>query len=307
MDSKKLGHLALFTVGATYAANYLVAKGLMPDLIGPSGFIFARVTGALILFIFLLLISGFEGIKKEHIPRLILCGVFGVGVNQLLFFNGLSRTSPLNAALIITAIPIIVLIASAILLKSKVTSRKAIGVILGAVGAVFLVFLGQGEGGTSNSSWVGDLFVLINATSYSIYLVIVKPLMAHYKPITVITWAFLVGWCIVTPFGLNQFLAVEWSDFLARDFYAFFFVVVMATFLAYLLNIFALKHLPPTTVSVYIYLQPLLVIVFTFLFFYLGFNDFRADLTWQKGVCALLIFLGVYLVSFEGKKALSKD
>ena len=302
MDSKKLGHLALFTVGATYAANYLVAKGLMPDLIGPSGFIFARVTGALILFIFLLLISGFEGIKKEHIPRLILCGVFGVGVNQLLFFNGLSRTSPLNAALIITAIPIIVLIASAILLKSKVTSRKAIGVILGAVGAVFLVFLGQGEGGTSNSSWVGDLFVLINATSYSIYLVIVKPLMAHYKPITVITWAFLVGWCIVTPFGLNQFLAVEWSDFLARDFYAFFFVVVMATFLAYLLNIFALKHLPPTTVSVYIYLQPLLVIVFTFLFFYLGFNDFRADLTWQKGVCALLIFLGVYLVSFEGKK-----
>lgn len=302
MDSKKLGHLALFTVGATYAANYLVAKGLMPDLIGPSGFIFARVTGALILFIFLLLISGFEGIKKEHIPRLILCGVFGVGVNQLMFFNGLSRTSPLNAALIITAIPIIVLIASAILLKSKVTSRKAIGVILGALGAVFLVFLGQGEGGTSNSSWVGDLFVLINATSYSIYLVIVKPLMAHYKPITVITWAFLVGWCIVTPFGLNQFLAVEWSDFLARDFYAFFFVVVMATFLAYLLNIFALKHLPPTTVSVYIYLQPLLVIVFTFLFFYLGFNDFRADLTWQKGVCALLIFLGVYLVSFEGKK-----
>lgn len=306
MDSKKLGHLALFSVGATYAANYLVAKGLMPDLIGPSGFIFARVTGALILFIFLLLISGFERIKKGHIPRLILCGVFGVGVNQLMFFNGLNLTSPLNAALIITAIPIIVLIASAILLKSKVTGRKTLGVVLGAVGAVFLVLLGQGQGGLSNSFWVGDLFVLINATSYAVYLVIVKPLMEHYKPITVITWAFLVGWCIVTPFGLNQFLAVEWSDFTARDFYAFFFVVVMATFLAYLLNIFALKHLAPTTVSVYIYLQPLLVIVFTFLFFYLGFNDFRADLNWQKGVCALLIFLGVYLVSFEGKKSKSK-
>lgn len=306
MNSKKLGHLALFSVGATYAANYLVAKGLMPDLIGPSGFIFARVTGALILFIFLLLISGFERIKKEHIPRLILCGVFGVGVNQLMFFNGLNLTSPLNAALIITAIPIIVLIASAILLKSKVTGRKTLGVVLGAVGAVFLVLLGQGQGGLSNSSWVGDLFVLINATSYAVYLVIVKPLMEHYKPITVITWAFLVGWCIVTPFGLNQFLAVEWSDFTARDFYAFFFVVVMATFLAYLLNIFALKHLAPTTVSVYIYLQPLLVIAFTFLFFYLGFNDFRADLNWQKGVCALLIFLGVYLVSFEGKKSISK-
>lgn len=304
MDSRKLGHLALFVVGATYAANYLVAKGLMPDLVGPSGFIFARVSGALILFFPILFISGFEKIKREHIPRFILCGMFGVAINQLMFFNGLSLTSPLNAALIITATPIIVLVTSAILLKSKITGRKLTGVVLGAIGAMSLIYMGKS--GDESSSVMGDLFSLTNAISYSIYLVIVKPLMAHYKPVTVITWVFFVGWFFVFPFGFNQFVEVDWSAFLIKDILAFSFVVLMATFLVYLLNVFALKHLAPTTVSVYIYLQPLLVILFTFLFFYFGLADYTADLTWQKGVCALLIFLGVYLVSFEGKKTLYK-
>ncbi len=280
----------------------MVAKGLMPDLVKPSGFIFARVSGALCLFFPFLAISGFERIKREHIFRLVLCGLFGVAINQLFFFNGLSLTSPLNSALIITATPIIVLITSAILLKNRITSRKIIGVILGAIGAMTLIRLGQGEGVTSETSLRGDLYILINATSYSIYLVLVKPLMAHYKPITVITWVFFVGWFVVTPFGLQEFLEIDWSTFKMKDSFSMTFVIIIATFLVYLLNIFALKHLPPTTVSVYIYLQPLLVIAFTFLFFYFGWADYRADLTWQKILCALLIFIGVYLVSFEKKR-----
>ncbi|MFK7757854.1 MAG: DMT family transporter [Flavobacteriales bacterium] len=302
MDSKKLGHLALFSVAATYAANYLLAKGLMPNLIQPSGFVFARITGALILFLPILLLSGVQKIKKEHWLRVALCGVFGVGINQLFFFNGLNLTSPLNSALIITSVPIIVLVISALFLKAGITSRKVAGVFIGAAGAMSLIYLGQSAAGSSGSSWKGDLFVLINATSYSIYLIIVKPLMVHYKPITVLFWAFAVGWVLVAPFGMSQFFEVDWSQYTGNNFFAFGFVVVMATFLVYLMNIFALKHLPSTTVSVYIYLQPTLVILFTFLFFYLGLNDFRADLTWAKAGCALLIFVGVYLVSFEGKK-----
>jgi len=303
VNSKSWGHLALLTVGATYAANYLLAKGIMPDLIQPSGFIFARVTGALLLFFPLLLILGFEKIKKEHLGRVILCGVFGVASNQLLFFNGLNLTSPLNASLILTATPIIVLITSSILLKTKITALKVTGVLLGAIGASLLIYLGKGESNGGNSSALGDLLVLLNATSYSIYLVIVKPLMKHYKPITVITWVFLSGWFIVALFGFNEFTETNWALFQFKDYMILLFVVVMVTFLVYLLNIFALKHLPPTTVSVYIYLQPLLVIAFTFLFFHLGLEDYRGDLTWQKLICALCIFLGVYLVSINPKKA----
>lgn len=301
MKSKHLAHLALFTVGATYAANYLLAKGLMPGLIKPSGFVFARVTGALLLFLLVLSITGFEKIKKEHYLRFFFCGLFGVGLNQLMFFNGLSLTSPLNSSLIITATPIIVLITSAVLLKTRITNQKLLGVILGAIGAMTLIYLGNNPDSGYTSSWKGDVLNLINATSFSVYLVIVKPLMPHYKPITVITWVFFVGWFVVAPFGLMQFAVVDWSLFDSSNFFAFGFVILMATFLVYLLNAFALKHLPPTTVSVYIYLQPLLVIGFTFLFFYLGMNDFRADLTWKKAMCALFIFIGVYLVSFERK------
>ncbi len=302
MSSKKLGHLALFSVAASYAANYLFAKGLMPDLIMPSGFVFARISGALVLFLPIFLLSGAQLIKKEHILRVVCCGVFGVGVNQLFFFNGLNLTSPLNSALIITSVPILVLVISAAFFKVGITSRKILGVLIGAAGAMTLIYLGQGSAGSSGSSWKGDLFVLINATSYSIYLIIAKPLMVFYKPITVVFWVFFVGWLIATPFGLTQFLEVDWSLFDPNDFFSFGFVVVMATFLVYLMNIFAIKHLPSTTVSVYIYLQPILVIVFTFLFFWIGINDFRADLTWKKYVCALFIFIGVYLVSFERKK-----
>jgi len=228
-----------------------------------------------------------------------------VGVNQLFFFNGLNLTSPLNSALILTSVPIIVLVISAIFFKAGITSRKVLGVIIGAIGAMTLIYLGQGASGAEGSSLKGDLFVLINATSYSVYLIIVKPLMKHYKPITVIFWAFMVGLLIVTPVGYNQFTEIEWDAFDTNNFFSFGFVVVMATFLVYLMNIFALKHLPSTTVSVYIYLQPMLVILLTFLFYYLGLNDYRADLTWQKIGCALLIFVGVYLVSFEGKRKLS--
>lgn len=301
MNSKTLGHLALFSVASIYAANYLIAKVVMPDLIKPSGFIFARVTGTLCLFFPILLLSGFERIKREHVLRIILCGLFGVAINQLLFFEGLSLTSPLNSALIMTSTPIIVLITSAILLKSKITPRKISGVILGAIGAMILIYLSSG--GHQKSSLIGDLFILINACSYSIYLVIVKPLMAHYKPITVITWVFFVGWFVVAPFGLGEFQEVDWSVFNGRAVFSIAFVVLVATFSVYLLNIFAIKQLPPTTVSVYIYLQPFLVIFFTFLFFYLGLEDYTADLTWQKMICGVLIFIGVYLVSFEKKNA----
>lgn len=307
MDKQKLGHIALFTVGATYAANYLLAKGLMPNLIGPSGFIVARVTGALLLFFPIWFFSGREVIKREHWPRLILCGLFGVAINQLMFFNGLNLTSPLNSALIMTATPIIVLVTSAILLGSQLTVRKVSGVLLGALGAVSLIYLGRDLSSSQSSSWVGDVFILINATSYSIYLVIVKPLMPHYKPITVISWAFLAGWIFVLPVGMHQFLEVEWMTFELAEVLKFSFVIVMVTFVAYLLNIFALKHLAPTTVSAYIYLQPLLVLVFTFLFLYLEIvKDYSADFTWQKLLCGLLIFVGVYLVSFEGRKKVNE-
>ncbi|MEM9024776.1 MAG: DMT family transporter, partial [Bacteroidota bacterium] len=209
--------------------------------------------------------------------------------NQLLFLYGLSMTSPINAAIIMTSNPILVLIAAAIMLKERISWRRIGGIGLGMAGAITLIVMNQGEGLSSGNGF-GDLMVLINATSYGVYLVLVKPLMGRYHPLTVMKWIFTFGLFLVVPFGLEQFLAVEWSTMPGTIWGEAAFVVVGTTFLAYLFNIFGLKHLSPATVSAYIYLQPVLAAMVALL---LG----KDLLDPVKIIAAILIFTGVYLVS----------
>ena len=299
MKAKILAHLALFVVALFYGGNYLIAKGLMPDLIGPSGFIILRVTGAGLLF-WILYLFNWERIASSDIPRLILCGCAGVAANQLLFFNGLNATSPVNASIIMTSNPVLVLLASAVILKTRITGRKILGIALGASGAILLLLLSRNSI-SQNVSWQGDLMVFINAMSYGVYLVMVKPLMSKYKPLTVIAWVFLFGWIVVLPFGWSQASAIDWSLFTPRHFWGVAYVVIGTTFLVYLLNIFALKTVMPTVVSVYIYLQPLLAATFAFIYAYYGGADYTGDITLGRVACAMMIFVGVYLTSVSRK------
>ena len=278
-----LAHLALLVVALIYGGNYLVAKGLMPDLVGPSGFIVLRVTGALVLF-GLLILARPEKIDRKDVPRMVFCGLTGVGINMLLFFNGLNSTSP-----------VLVLIASAVLLGQPIVRRRLVGVILGGLGAAaILVWSSSGE--RIHASWQGDLMILVNATSYAFYLVAVKPLMSKYRPLTVITWVFLFGWLFTTPIGWSQAMAIDWSAFGPKQWAGVAYVVLATTFLVYLLNIFALQNLQPTVVSVYIYLQPLLATLLSLAQAHNGGTDYMVDVGWPLFVFGGLIFVGVYLV-----------
>ncbi|MEC7693004.1 MAG: DMT family transporter, partial [Bacteroidota bacterium] len=232
-------HLALWGVGLIYAYNYLVAKGLMPEKIGPSGFIALRVAGATPLF-WLLYAFRWERVEREDLGRLWLCGLTGVTVNQLLFFNGLAATSPVHASIIMTINPVLVLLISAALLGTAITVRKVLGIALGASGAITLLLNSGGGGLESHASWQGDLMVLLNAASYGVYLVVVKPLMSKYKPITVISWVFLFGGLMAFPVGASQAAAIEWGAFSTQDWLSVGFVVLFTTFVVYLLNIYAL-------------------------------------------------------------------
>lgn len=296
-----LAHLALLLVNMFYGANYLVAKGLMPHVIGPSGFIVLRVLGATSLF---LIWKSFikEKVAKSDLLRLAACGLFGVAVNQLLFFNGLNITSPINASIIMTSNPILVLIIASVLLKERITKLKLSGVILGATGAIVLIAASD-RGIGSGSSVLGDTMCLINAISYGIYLVMVKPLMAKYSPITVISYVFMFGLLVVLPIGMPQFLEISWNTITQSQWIGIAYVVIATTFLVYLLNIFALKHVSASVASSYIYLQPVMAALFGLLFHYLftGFPDPGA-ITPLKIVCTLAIFVGVYLVSKPTKK-----
>jgi len=291
-------HLALLAVNLIYAANYLVAKGIMPDLVPPSGFILMRVIGAVGLF---WLLKAFikEKVQRKDLVRLALSGLFGVCMNQLFFFEGLNLTSPLNASIIMTITPILVMLLSLFILKERITSKKVAGIVCGATGALLLILYSTDK--SLEVSALGDLFILINATSYALYLVLVKPLMARYKPITVISYVFFFGAILVlcSPFAVSDFMQVEWSSMPSWAYYSIIYVVVATTILAYLLNIYALKSVRPTVSSSYIYLQPVTTALFAFLLVSVGDSttDYTADLSWWKAGCAVLIFIGVYLIS----------
>ena len=300
MDRSARAHIALFTVNFIYGVNYVVAKGLMPHVIGPSGFIVLRVMGAAALF-WALRAWRPQRVDPSDIVRLLMCAVFGVALNQLMFFHGLMRTTPINSSLIMVATPVLVLVLSALLIGERVTWSKVTGVVLGTAGALTLIFL-KPAGSSAGASMLGDLFILVNATSYGLYLVLVKPLMRKYTAVTVMSWSFLFGLLIVLPFGWHELAEVNGEALTAPVIGAMVFVVVMVTFVAYLLNTWALGILDPSVVGSYIYMQPLLAAVFTWLFVRIGPErlgipgEYQVELGWPQAVCAILIFLGVHLV-----------
>ncbi|GAA0874784.1 DMT family transporter [Wandonia haliotis] len=295
-------HLALLTVNLIYGANYVLAKDIMPDYILPNGLILIRVAGAtLLLWIVRLFI--WEKVNRKDLILIAFCALFGVSLNQLFFFNGLNLTSPINSSIIMTSNPIMVVILAFFLLKERIQPLKITGVIVGTFGAVWLILLGNPHG-SGTSSILGDIYIFINSLTYALYLVLVKPLMSKYKPITVITLVFTfgLGYIMLYPPVWTELRLVDFSAIPAFIYWEIAFVIVAVTFLAYLLNIFALKIVSPSIASSYIYLQPVFAGVFAWLFMSWLKADYVQDITLEKVFCSLLIALGVYLISVSSKK-----
>lgn len=297
MSRTTLAHVALFVVNLIYGANYVVAKGLMPEVLAPSGFILLRVLGATLLF-WVVRVFRPERIATSDFVRFLLCAITGVAMNQLFFFHGLMRTSPVNASIIMVATPILVLVISGVLIGERITRMKVIGIALGALGALYLLAHRSDTG--IPSSLTGDLFVLINASSFAVYLVLVKPLMHKYSAITVMAWVFGIGALLVLPFGTADLQDVAWSTWSMETAMAVLFVVVAVTFVAYLLNTWALRHVNPSVVGTFIYLQPLLALVFgwSHMRFVLDVDVSVTELVGPvQVISALAIFTGVHLVN----------
>lgn len=295
-------HLALFAVSLIYGANYVIAKKIMPDFVQANAMIFLRVVGATILF-WIIYAFNYEKVSKKDLLLLATCGLFGVAVNQLFFFNGLQNTSSINSAIIMSTNPIITVILALFILKEQITWNRALGIAIGGTGAILFIMNNSSEQ-LSGDSITGDIFIFINAASYALYLVLAKPLMKKYKPITVITWVFTFGLVYVSAFPLTfqEISYVNWN--LPTEIWVrIIYVVIAVTFMAYLLNIYALKKVSPAISSSYIYLQPVLATLFLYLFSWLGMEDYTNSITLPKILCTLAIFAGVFLISLKTKKS----
>jgi drug/metabolite transporter (DMT)-like permease len=290
-------HLAVLAANLIYGANYSIAKQVMPEYIQPFGFIFIRVLVTTIVFFVLGAMGQHEKVVSKDFGKLFLCAVFGVAINQLLFFKGLDLTAPINASLMMTTNPIMVLIAASIIIKERITIRKVVGIIIGIIGASTLLLLGN-QTAISTTSTLGDLFILINSLSWGVFLIIVKPLMQKYKTVTVMKWVFLFGSILVFPFGWEQFNLIKWESFDTSVWMSVFYVVIITTSVAYMLNTYALKNLSPSTVSAYIYLQPLFATIIAIIIGKDKINGFHI-------LSAVLIFTGVYLATSGNFKDLA--
>ena len=296
-------HLALFLVNTLYGAGHIIAKGVMPAFLTPTTFIFFRILGATVLFwIIKILFLPKERIAKKDIGLFMLCSLFGVTINQLFFFHGLSLSSSINSGIIMTTNPILVVIIAYFLLKEKVTRMKIVGILLGAGGAILLTLAGKTGKGDST---LGDLFLFINAFSYAIYLVIAKPLMQRYSPFTVITYVFTFGlaYMLIFPPTYFETAQVNFSVIPFTIWLKIIYIIIGVTFFTYLLTMYGLKYLSPSTSSAYIYTQPVLVMLFAVVFAAIGLSDdYTQTITLEKIGYMGMIFLGVWITSYFSKK-----
>lgn len=298
MTSSFKAHISLFLAQVIYALNYSIAKDLMPNHIKPLGLVMMRITGACLLFWLVSMFSKSEKLEKGDLKKLMFLAVFGVAVNQIFFIWGLSLTKPINSAIIMVSNPIAVIVFTIIVFKERITILKLTGLSLGIIGALtLLLFKAHGSFAIGSETMVGDLMTLINSLSWAVFVVMAKPYMQKYQTVTVMKWIFLFGFIYICPFGTLDLIAVEWSNLSGQTIFAMSFVVIATTFLAYLLNTYALKALSSSVVSMYIYLQPFLATVIAVL---LG----KDELTVIKVISGSLIITGVYLASLK-KKALN--
>ncbi len=295
MSKRNLALIGATIVSIIYGLTFTIAKDVMPKYVEADGFILMRVGGSTILFWLVWLFTRLaktvrnEKIELADFPRIIWAAFFGVALNFLSFFKGLTLTTPISASVIMVSTPMIVLVLSAIIIKERMRKRMVFGIILGLIGTAFLILYGKSVGNATNAS-LGNFLVFVNASSYGLYLVLVKKLMDKYNAFTFVKWVYLIGFFIVLPFGWDEFEAVNWALLPIDIYWKIGFVVVFSTFLTYLLNLLSMKELKPTTIAVFVYLQPVFATIFAIS---LG----KDELTLVKIISAIFIFTGVYLVT----------
>ncbi|HEY6186851.1 MAG TPA: DMT family transporter [Pyrinomonadaceae bacterium] len=286
-----LPHFALITVQLLFGSWPIVAKIALRAL--PStGLVAFRVSGATLAFVILQRVLGRSpAIRRKDYARLALYSLLGVVLNQLLFVKGLSLTSSVvNATLLSTTIPVFTLLVSMTLGYDRLSFRKAFGIILAACGVIYLIDPMRAD--FSNSNTVGNILLVANSLFYGAYIAISKDMLKRYGALTMLTWVFVFGSILTVPLGFYSLSGASLETAGAGVWLAVVYIILAPTVGAYYLNAWALARVPPSTVAVYIYLQPL--IAFALAPLILG--ESWSPRTW---VASLLIFAGVASVTWR--------
>lgn len=292
-DFKPKGHLAMLGANTTWGMMAPIAKITMASgAVSPLLLTNFRIVGAAILF---WIASAFA--PKQHVPPrdlLLLAGagMLGIVCNQGSYIFGIGFTSPGEASIITTTMPLWVMLLAALILKEPITWKKAGGIALGASGALLLVLGSSASAMKGDNPMLGDLLVLTAQLSYALYLTFYKNFIKKYSVFTLMKWMFTFASMVALPISCREWISADWSLISPTEIAGVAYVVVIATFLAYILTMIGQKNLRPTLVGMYNYVQP---IIASIIGVYLGLDRF----TPVKVVAVILIFSGVYLVTIS--------
>jgi drug/metabolite transporter (DMT)-like permease len=290
VSNRNLAIIAAFFATLIYGLNHTIAKEVMPTYVQPFGFIFLRVSGAAVLFWMIAPFAPKQKIDRSDWWRIIVCAIMGMVINMLAFFKGLQLSTPINSAVLVTITPIIVVVLSALFIKEKITLTKGLGVLLGLIGAVTLILFGAEIRSDAPNIPLGNFLFVVNATFYGSYLILVKKLIEKYHPLVLLKWLFTVAVFVNFPLTFSEVLVIEWAALPLNILGAIIFVVLGTTFGTYLLNAFALTQLKASTIGAFVYMQPLVGVLFAL---FAG----KDQLTGIKLLAMTLVLLGVYLAS----------
>lgn len=288
------GHLFALTANVMWGLMSPIGKSALQEFSAISVTTF-RMVGAAAAFWILSIFCKQEHVDHRDMLKIFFASLFALVFNQGVYIFGLSMTSPIDASIVTTTLPIVTMIIAAIYLKEPITNLKVLGIFVGAMGALTLILSSQTVG-NGNGSIIGDLLCLVAQISFSIYLTVFKGLSQKYSPITLNKWMFIYASMCYIPFSYQDVAGIQWTEVSTAAYVQIGYVVIGGSFLAYIFIMTAQRLLRPTVVSMYNYMQPIVASIAAII---MGLGVFG----WEKGIAVALVFLGVYIVTKSKSKA----
>ena len=294
MNKNVLGQIFALTANILWGLMAPIGKSALMEFSALSVTTF-RMVGAAACFWLLSAFCKYEHVDHRDMLKIFFASLFALVFNQGVYIFGLSMTSPIDASIVTTTLPIVTMIIAAIYLKEPITNLKVLGIFVGAMGALTLILSSQ-TAGSGNGSIIGDLLCLVAQISFSIYLTVFKGLSQKYSPITLNKWMFIYASMCYIPFSYQDVAGIQWAEVSTPAYVQIGYVVIGGSFLAYIFIMTAQRLLRPTVVSMYNYMQPIVASIAAII---MGLGVFG----WEKGIAIALVFLGVYIVTKSKSKA----
>ena len=288
------GHLACFTAYLIFGLNIVVCKDLTSSgAISPIALFTLRSIGAGSLFWIISFFLPKQRVERGDYIKIFAASVLGFFLTQMFFLVAISRITPMDCSIITSLSPVYTMFIAAIVLREPITLKKAGGVLLSFAGIIYLILNStRSTGGVAESSVIGIALMVANSICFSLYLGMFKPTIAKYSVVTFMKWIFLFSTIVSLPFAGGEIISLDYSTLPTSFLGELAFLIICATFITYFLIPIGQKHIRPTLVSMYSYVQPIIAIAISI---FIGMDT----LSWQKIVAATTVFAGVVLVSFS--------